>query len=77
VGPQALAEAHGLDFVSAEAVDFDLVTAAVWWESPAGRRLQKRITALASTGTLAGLPGYASTRSGTERPRKPAPRRTT
>jgi putative molybdopterin biosynthesis protein len=69
VGPRALAVAHGLDFVPAEAVDFDLVAPAVWWRSAAGQELKKRLTALAAAGVLASLPGYAVTESGAERVR--------
>ena len=75
VGPQALALAHGLDFIPAEAVDFDLAATTIWWRSDAGRKLKNRIHDLANTGVLATLPGYAPTRTGTERPRKRAPRR--
>jgi putative molybdopterin biosynthesis protein len=69
VGPRALALAHGLDFVPAEAVDFDLVAPATWWKSSAGRELRERIGELATDGVLASLPGYATTQSGGERPR--------
>jgi hypothetical protein len=69
VGPQALALAHGLDFVAAEAVDFDLVAPATWWQSVAGRELRERIGELATDGVLASLPGYATAKSGIERPR--------
>ena len=74
VGPQALALAHGLDFVPAEAVDFDLVAPATWWQSAAGRSLRERIGEIATDGGLANLPGYAKTRSGTERARTGARR---
>jgi molybdate-binding protein/DNA-binding XRE family transcriptional regulator len=72
IGPQAVAMAHGLDFVPAEAVDFDLVAASTWWRSSAGCELLKRITELVSTPMLAGLPGYAPTQSGAIRPRDAA-----
>ncbi len=70
VGPQALAMAHGLDFVPAEAVDFDLVAPATWWRSDRGRTLKSRIAELAGTGVLTGLPGYVPTQSGIERPKR-------
>jgi len=69
VGPQALALAHGLDFVPAEAVDFDLVAPTAWWQGAAGRGLRERIGELATDGGLASLPGYAKAQSGGERPR--------
>jgi len=72
IGPQAVAMAHGLDFVPTEAVDFDLVAASTWWRSPSGCELLKRITELVSTPMLAGLPGYAPTQSGSIRPRDAA-----
>ena len=70
IGPQAVAMAHGLDFVPAEAVDFDLVATNTWWRSPAGCELLKRITELVSTSIIAGLPGYAPTQSGSIRLRE-------
>jgi len=69
VGPQALALTHGLDFVAAEAVDFDLVAPATWWQSVTGHGLRERIGELATDGGLASLPGYAKAQSGGERPR--------
>ena len=74
VGPRALAMAHGLDFVPAEAVDFDLVATTAWWRSANGRTLKTRLAELAVTGVLASLPGYAATEAGTEHPRKQARR---
>ena len=66
--------AHGLDFVPAEAVDFDLVATTAWWRSANGRTLKTRLAELAVTGVLASLPGYAATEAGTEHPRKQARR---
>jgi hypothetical protein len=63
-----------VDFVPAEAVDFDLVATTIWWRSAAGRELGERIGELSTDGVLASLPGYATTQSGAERPRNRARR---
>jgi molybdate-binding protein/DNA-binding XRE family transcriptional regulator len=76
VGPQALALAHRLEFVPAEAVDFDLVAPTSWWQGAAGRGLRERIGELATDGGLASLPGYAKTQSGLERSRARVRRQT-
>lgn len=69
IGPRAAAAAHGLDFLPAEAVDFDLVATSIWWRSVQGRELIRRVTALNRAGLLASLPGYAATQTGEARPR--------
>ncbi|PTY05105.1 XRE family transcriptional regulator [Opitutaceae bacterium EW11] len=69
VGPQALAVAHGLGFVPAEAVDFDLVAPAQWWRSPSGEQLKEHLAELAAEGVLTSLPGYVPTEAGIGRSR--------
>jgi putative molybdopterin biosynthesis protein len=74
LGIRQAAMALGLDFLPLEVEDYDLVLLRTFAEAEPGRRLLEAVRSPAFAAAVGGLAGYATERTGEEKPLGPTPR---